>query len=341
MNRKYRVYIIIFAAFLSIFPFLRIKTEAKQVFNYQNHLYNQSEMLLDSSTYNILPNNFRKTSDLTLLKKYGGLNQSGLYRLNISGSAQFSKQNLLSLLKNINTPLNKVVVDLREEPHCFINGIPASWSNLRKDKNITVTSNQILADEATEINNIKLKIPINFCNNNTLSIVPHSIKNEQSLAKSRKLSYIRIPVSEDRVPTDDIVDSFVKHIKQQPVDIWLHFHCRDGVSRTTTFMIMYDMMKNYNKVPADDIIKRQLILGNFNNAQIKSFSDQKVCTFLNNFYKYCNQAGNSFSISWSQWKQNQSVHHKKLSLIKIFPEVTSSYIKNSAVSIFLYSFMNL
>ncbi|MBU3197100.1 hypothetical protein KPL26_10470 [Clostridium algidicarnis] len=81
-----------------------------------------------------------------------------------------------------------------------------------------------------------------------------------------------------------MVDCFVSLVKSQPKNTWLHFHCKQGIGSTTTFMIMYDMIKNAHHVTADDIIKRQLLLANFDESHIKSFYNNERIIFLNNFY---------------------------------------------------------
>lgn len=65
---------------------------------------NNVNLVLDSLTYNdILSKNFRKTSDLTVIKENKNLNLKGLDKLNISGSQQFSEYNLPLLIKAIGT----------------------------------------------------------------------------------------------------------------------------------------------------------------------------------------------------------------------------------------------
>ena len=86
-------------------------------------------------------------------------------------------------------------------------------------------------------------------------------------------------------------------VKLQPKNTWLHFHCKQGIGRTTTFMIMYDMMKNSKEVTADDIIKRQLLLANFDESHIKSFYNNERINFLQNFYKYCKENSNDLILN--------------------------------------------
>ena len=146
-------------------------------------------------------------------------------------------------------------------------------------------------------------MPITFYNHTNITIVPTKVEDENHLVNSKSLSYIRIPVTDGKIPTDDMVDYFVELVKSQPKNTWLHFHCKEGIGRTTTFMIMYDMIKNSKEVTADDIIKRQLLLANFDENHIKSFYNNERIIFLENFYKYCKENSNNFNIKWSDWKK--------------------------------------
>lgn len=99
-----------------------------------------------------------------------------------------------------------------------------------------------------------------------------------------------------------MVDYFVKSVKAQTQDFWLYFPCKQGIGITGSFMIMYDMMKNYMNVSADDIIKRQLALVNYNENTLKFFYNNERISFLKCFYDYCKVNGYSFYIKWSEWK---------------------------------------
>jgi protein tyrosine phosphatase len=80
-----------------------------------------------------------------------------------------------------------------------------------------------------------------------------------------------------------MVDYFIESIKAQPKDSWMHFHCKHGIGRTGTFMIMYDIMKNYKEVSEENIIKRRLALANYNENTLKSFQNSERMSFLKNF----------------------------------------------------------
>ena len=274
---------------------------------------NNVHIVLDSlAHYDIFPKDFRKTTDLTIIKDNKNLNLSGLDKLNISGSQQFSEYNLPLLIKGIDTSLPITVVDLRQESHGFINGLPVSWTDSKNNANVGLTREQVLLDEANKLKSIKLYEPMTFYNNPKETIVPTKVQNEEELVNSKGLSYNRITVRDGGIPTDDMVDYFIEFIMAQPQNSWLHFHCKAGFGRTTTYMIMYDMAKNYKEVSAEEIIKRQLGLANFNENTIQSFYNNERISFLNKFYEYIKTNGDSFKIKWSEWKKTSSniLYHK-------------------------------
>lgn len=66
------------------------------VFNivYFPKAFSDVNLLENSPNDNKLPNHFRMTTDIKSLSEYKGLNLSGLDKLNISGSGQFSETGL-------------------------------------------------------------------------------------------------------------------------------------------------------------------------------------------------------------------------------------------------------
>jgi len=297
---------------------------------------NTINLVLDSRNNNEIPKKFRKSSDISNVEKDKNVNLTGLNTLNISGSKQFSEQNLPLIISNIKTSLPITVVDLRQESHGFINGLPVSWANKKNDANIGLTKAEVLEDENNKLKSIKLNSPISFYNDPNKTIIPTKVENEEQLVKHNSLSYVRIPVTDTKLPTDDMVDYFIDVIKSNPKDTWYHFHCKQGIGRTTTFMIMYDMMKNAKEVSADDIIKRQLLLAGFDENQMKSFYNDKRSTFLQSFYKYSKENGNDFKIKWSDWKKSLNTRSNSSLSIASSNKSSSNYIKNSKIPTHLY-----
>ncbi|BDR67386.1 hypothetical protein K144316041_14910 [Clostridium tetani] len=301
MNRKFKIYISSFLIFLSIFLSLAMESTLAYASDTTN-----LNLVLDTTKYTDMPKRFRKTSNLENIKS-NNINLTGLDKLNISGSQQFSAYNLPFVIKSIETSLPITIVDLREESHGFINGMPVSWVGEKNNANMGLTRDEIISKEINLLNSIKLNVPITFYNHKNITIVPTKVENEDKLVTSNSLSYLRVPVTDTKLPTDDIVDYFVDSIKSTPKDTWFHFHCKQGIGRTSTFMIMYDMIKNSKEVSFDDIVRRQLLLAGFNEDKIKSFSNNKRIAFLKNFYRYCKENSDNFDVKWSDWKKTIAI----------------------------------
>lgn len=219
--------------------------------------------------------------------------------LNISGSAQFTKDQLLNLKNSINKD-NICIVDLRQESHGMINDLAISFLNPYKDLNNGFTTEQTIKAENSLLNKIKI--------GNTIQLYKHTgifikditvdfISNESQLVTEADMQYKRFAVKDNSAPTPDIVDEFVEFIKNKPDDIHLHFHCADGKGRTTSFMVMYQAMKNNSNLTLEQLLSYQYNIGGVN------LHDNNIqYNFLEDFCNYVQKNKDSnYSISYSQW----------------------------------------
>jgi hypothetical protein len=274
-----------FNVFLFLAVFLSILFSFNSIVSYANPISNVN-IVLDTSGTHGLPNHFRKSTDKISSTKAQNLNLSGLDKLNISGGGQFSETGL-SLIKNsIDNKFPITVIDLREESHGFINGLPISWANAKNSANQGLTPEAIFADENSKLNAIPFNEPIILYNSKD-TIIPSKVQSELDLTKANSLSYIRIPVTDGHLPSNDMVNYFIDIVKNQPENSWFHFHCKEGIGRTTTFMIMYDIMKNCKEVSLNDIITRQILLSQINEKDANDFYSGRRFEFLSNFYNKC------------------------------------------------------
>ena len=314
MIKSFKNYFLIFISFL--FTFI--------LFTYSPNAMSDVHIVEDSKNTKTLPKNFRKTSDLSSIENISYLNLAGLHDLNISGSSQFTEFNLPLIKESINNNFNIIDIDLREESHGFINGIAISFANSDNNANKGLTYNEIINKENEDLASIKLNEPLTFYNKNK-EIIPEKVQNELDLTKDNNISYLRIPVTDGGLPNEDMVNSFIAFVNKQPENTWLHFHCKAGVGRTTTFMIMYDIMKNCNNVSLDDIIKRQVLLANLSKKTSQDFFMERRYTFLNDFYTKC--------------KNDKSINTSSNSIISannLISTNNDSYIKNTKTPKFLY-----
>ena len=219
--------------------------------------------------------------------------------LNISGSAQFTKDQLLNLKNSINKD-NICIVDLRQESHGMINDLAISFLNPYKDLNNGFTTEQTIKAENSLLNKIKI--------GNTIQLYKHTgifikditvdfISNESQLVTEADMQYKRFAVKDNSAPTPDIVDEFEEFIKNKPDDIHLHFHCAAGKGRTTSFMVMYQAMKNNSNLTLEQLLSYQYNIGGVN------LHDNNIqYNFLEDFCNYVQKNKDSnYSISYSQW----------------------------------------
>lgn len=219
--------------------------------------------------------------------------------LNISGSAQFTKDQLLNLKNYINKD-NICIVDLRQESHGMINDLAISFLNPYKDLNNGFTTEQTIKAENSLLNKIKIRNTIQLYKHTGIfikDITVDFISNESQLVTEADMQYKRFAVKDNSAPTPDIVDEFVEFIKNKPDDIHLHFHCAAGKGRTTSFMVMYQAMKNNSNLTLEQLLSYQYNIGGVN------LHDNNIqYNFLEDFCNYVQKNKDSnYSISYSQW----------------------------------------
>jgi Inositol hexakisphosphate len=273
---------------------------------------NESILIINMENDEILPRNFRiakKPSTATIKPSFEGIDA-----LRSSASGQFSEKSLNKILKTL--PTNKIILmDLREESHGFINGIAISWFSEYNWANKGKTLAEILADEQRRLTQLSKEknIVLGSKKGDTspLSIEIKEVYNEEELAKSLGLDYVRIPVTDHVKPSDESLDRFINFIKayrqnKNNETHWIHFHCAAGRGRSTTFIALYDMILNASKVSFEDILARQALIGGkdltepFSSADWRYTHGTERLQFLANFYKYSLE-NPELEVSWSSW----------------------------------------
>lgn len=241
------------------------------------------------------------------------LNFEGLKYLRVSGSGQFSEKHFNEMLQHLPiSPQQLIVLDLRQESHGFINGNPVSWTdgnynygNLNKSKpEIEIDEYQRLrlAAQAKRIVVNPTQEPV--------KLVVNTVKTERVLVEEKGASYIRLPVTDHNRPSNEVLDHFIELVKSLPSDYWIHFHCKGGKGRTTTFLTLFDIMKNARQVSLNDILKRQQFIGGVDLNQFemkegeKKRAAQQRLELVEQFYLYCRQVPD-FQMSWSTWIEQQ------------------------------------
>lgn len=268
------------------------------------------------------------------------VNVEGFKALNISGSGQFSAGQLAFfvqyLSQNHHVKAHKfVVVDLREEPHGFINqdAVTFYYGPLTLKKN--QSSSVILADDQQRIrfaqafdyvlvNHITKQDGMPATKKPNI-IVMKSAATEQDIAAKLGIQYIRIPVTDHFRPDHNDVDEFIDLVNSLDEEAWIHVKCRGGRGRTTTFMVMYDMLKN-PQLSKEDFFSRQVLIHGVNFLKTLDADEPEWkwalavgrLQFLNYFYEYLHapdgytkymENSNGVRNKWSDWVR---IHHLEL-----------------------------
>lgn len=272
-------------------------------------------VILDMQNAPQLPKRFRTTSNLPNDKE---MNWHGFKDLNMLGSGQFSKAAFGEIIKNLHHE-EFIVVDLRQESHGFLNGNAICWYGFRASENAGKSADAIEQDQASRLTElaknenvfvhkiiqkdedgvIQKTKPIEFA--------VHELSSEEEFVKSVNAQYYRFYIQDYHAPDDDQVDRFVAMVKELPKHKWIYFHCRAGIGRTTTFMAMYDMMRNAKNVSFEDILAREVKIGGKNLAELPAKGSFKYknakqrLVFLQSFYEYASQNNDAFKTSWTAW----------------------------------------
>jgi len=264
-----------------------------------------------------LPRNFRTTDD-PLKPTTGGIpTDAGLANLRASGSGEFTADGLKYLLARTRGPVT--VFDLRQETHVFVNGLPVSWFATNDWANVGRSHKEIEEEEAAWVQSFKpgskiivrpgaaVKKPGVAFSAPQNVIVEHA-STERHVVEPNRAAYVRLTVTDHARPLDEEVDRFILAVRGLPDNGWAHFHCEAGRGRTTTFMVLYDMLRNAARVPMKDIVRRQQLLG-YNYDVLRPadsgdwrapYTDDRIA-FVHAFYNYARANPNGRPQLWSEW----------------------------------------
>ena len=217
------------------------------------------------------PRNFRTTDDSLKLSKGEIPVTIGLRDLRASGSGEFTPQGLKLVLARTRGPVT--VFDLRQETHIFVNALPVSWYASRDWANVGRALTAIEADEAARVESLNPGSKIDVRPGELVkkgdenSVPPESVTGpaREHGAERRERSQRQICANHRYRPCASAltgqVDRFILAVRELSENSWAHFHCEAGRGRTTTFMVLYDMLRNATRVSLEDIVRRQSILG--------------------------------------------------------------------------------
>jgi len=282
----------------------------------------EPRLIIDATnTQTCLPKHFRTSLDPLTDEE---ANSEGLRSLNIAGSGQFSARELKEAIAKIGSDPAIWLIDLRQECHCFLNGIAISLYAKHNAANFGKSLEQCASDERAMIQTLRHEKEITLHTakpyagkvDEPQEIEVLSCVSEEELAKSQGVTYVRLPVTDHMTPDAKTVDRFLQLVQTVPSNCWLYFHCRGGDGRTSSFMIMYDMLKNAKTRTFEEILTRQWHLGGKNLGEVpdkcnwRSFRKEERYYFLHQFYDYCRQKDPNSTQTFSDWLHNRAVFAK-------------------------------
>ena len=239
-----------------------------------------------------------------------------------SGSASPSLDTMYRLKKTYGKNHSVYLIDLRQETHLLVNGLPISIFYKQDAINWGKTPAEI---HTHEINWSKQLAQAKQVTVNTLSktkatfkgpkdpitLPIKTIQTEAQAAHIAGLGYYRLYVPDYHPPTPLQVDYFLKLLQTLPPNAWLHFHCAAGKGRTTTFMVMRDILANAKKLPLEAIVKRQASIGGIdllNPSKPSAYPWKSTYhaarrDFIRLFYRYVSEAYPRLSFGTWVFKQ--------------------------------------
>ncbi|MCE2687753.1 MAG: hypothetical protein LW595_04310 [Rickettsiales bacterium] len=209
-----------------------------------------------------MPRNFR---DLN--------NPEDKININAIASAQFNEDELKAIKKKY--PNQKIlIIDLRKESHAFINDKPISWRSQFNLDNKEKQYQQILSEEKQKVNDLKKKSQIIvseiikkdekngwFSEISPIIVNVNKVETESEIAKRNGFDYKRIAIRDHSYPNKKQLTEIVSLIEKTSPKTKIYVHCAAGRGRTTTFLTIFDIIKNGKDTTLEEIFKRQYKIG--------------------------------------------------------------------------------
>ena len=249
----------------------------------------------------------------------------GMDKLNSSGSRQFDAPQMVTAFGKDNAGGKVTIVDLRQESHGFINGRAVSWYAEKDWANVGFSPEAVVQVESELLDKIRDQGSVAIGQIKTdadgkpavVTSVPvdiQTVTTEAELAASLGLGYQRFPVTDHAKPLDDVVELFVAFTRNFPVTSQVHFHCHGGDGRTTTFLVLYDIVRSRSIPTAAlaDILNRQELISGYDLTKLPAETSWKYqcaanrIALIRNFFDYVHSTGYEQGESWSWWLASRS-----------------------------------
>lgn len=270
-------------------------------------------------------------------------NYRAMPEVRMSGSGQPSALRAIGIIFKLRKdykvePKDIYIVDLRQESHglivtrqqtTFQSFGPSTdaislygkynWGNVGKSKK------EILKEEKMLLQNLyqehkaeKAPMSIYKLDKNKVPYVDYSANIRYAFTVGNEIEawsakpqdgpkYVRFTCTDHLWPQADQIDDFLEFYKKLPPKAWLHFHCQAGVGRTTSFMVMYDILHNGKHDSLEKIVERQHKLGGQdllhltnNKEPWRIAANEDKVKKVKMFYEYV-QTNPKLDITWSKY----------------------------------------
>lgn len=186
---------------------------------------------------------FRSTNTIALSPK-DGVDTTMMKELRLSGSSRLIFPDLKKHLSDIDGPI--YIIDLTGGEEKYYHEYSAGFFKAHGGRaNVVHLLRRLLLTGSIRID-------------------PILLMDEEQLVKKHGFLYKTFPIVRKSPPDQKTMDDIINFIENLDENAWLHVHCFAGKGRTTMFMIMVDIIKNGDKVPLQEIVKRQHLLGGIN-----------------------------------------------------------------------------
>ena len=134
------------------------------------------------------------------------------------------------------------------------------------------------------------------------------VSTEGEAATKAGFQYVRFTVTDMNWPQAETVDRFLDFLRGLPKGQanWFHFHCHAGHGRTTSFMVMYEILRGTEGL--EDIVANQVERGGTNLLALSDDDDYEA-ELINDrarkvqlFYEFVKETQPLLNnVSWSDW----------------------------------------
>lgn len=226
--------------------------------------------------------------------------------LKIAGGGQPTKRVLAHLPALLGLPPDMPIwdIDLRQESHGFLNHAAVSWHGPQNAANRGLAATEVEQDETARLQGtlgrVVQALPMGRYDEEHIKTSfaepVESWSTERGLAHKSGLGYKRLAATDMEWPRPAVIDDFVDFYRSLPKNHgWLFFHCQAGQGRTTTFMVLYELLE-HPSVTADEAIAHQRSLG---GADLSSGPRYHGLQLFAHYVK--ENCASNFQQTWSQW----------------------------------------